>query len=186
MTLIRRNHPNPVREQWDRTLRWCGRFRRAIAAGDGDAGDFVLVVLQQFSTMHDWMTKALQRPTLQSAAENPAGPWGRKVTKPGAERCTVRVTWAGAIVYPAMVDPAWGATGSVATGRYAIRQACSPRGRCSSREERTTTPSPAPSSAILPATRALARLRPPARWPPRVSATPRACSRRAKCWSRGD
>ena len=48
---------------------------------------------------------------------SPVGPWGRKVTKPGAERCSVRVAWPGGIAYPAMVDPTWGATGSMATAR---------------------------------------------------------------------
>jgi hypothetical protein len=47
---------------------------------------------------------------------NPAGPWGREVTAPAADRCTVRVTWSG-VAYPAIVDPAWGATGSLAVGR---------------------------------------------------------------------
>lgn len=47
---------------------------------------------------------------------NPAGPWGRAVTKPGAASCTVRVAWSG-VAYPAMVDPAWTATGSMATAR---------------------------------------------------------------------
>ena len=49
---------------------------------------------------------------------SPAAPWGRRVTTPGAARCTVHVAWAGAIVYPAMLDPAWGATGSMATARW--------------------------------------------------------------------
>ncbi len=48
---------------------------------------------------------------------NPSGPWGRAVTRPGAERCAVTVAWAGA-VYPAMVDPSWTATGSMTTTRW--------------------------------------------------------------------
>jgi hypothetical protein len=47
---------------------------------------------------------------------NPAGPWGRAVTRPGAKRCAVGVTWKD-VSYPAMVDPEWGATGSMATER---------------------------------------------------------------------
>jgi len=43
-------------------------------------------------------------------------PWGREVTPPGADRCTVHVTWRS-ITYPALVDPAWVATGSMATLR---------------------------------------------------------------------
>jgi hypothetical protein len=48
--------------------------------------------------------------------EDPRGPWGRAVTPPGAERCEVRVQW-GEVPYPALVDPAWTATGSMATPR---------------------------------------------------------------------
>jgi hypothetical protein len=48
--------------------------------------------------------------------DNPASPWGRTVTKAGAERCTVNVTWSG-VAYPALVDPAWVATGSMVTAR---------------------------------------------------------------------
>lgn len=44
------------------------------------------------------------------------GPWGRAVTAPGARQCGVRVTW-GEVAYPAVVDPAWMATGSMATPR---------------------------------------------------------------------
>jgi hypothetical protein len=50
---------------------------------------------------------------------NPAAPWGRRVTAPGATECTVRVTWGGtdAIEHPALVDPTWVTTGSLVTGR---------------------------------------------------------------------
>jgi hypothetical protein len=47
---------------------------------------------------------------------NPAGPWGRTVVRPGAGRCGVRVAWASS-VYPAIVDPSWVATGSMAAAR---------------------------------------------------------------------
>ena len=47
---------------------------------------------------------------------DPRGPWGRAVTRPGAESCVVRVVWSG-VPYPAVVDPAWTATGSMATAR---------------------------------------------------------------------
>lgn len=47
---------------------------------------------------------------------SPAGPWGRAVTKPGAASCAVRLAWSG-VAYPAIVDPSWGATGSMATAR---------------------------------------------------------------------
>ena len=48
---------------------------------------------------------------------SPPAPWGRPVTSPGAACCTVRVAWDGAS-YPALVDPAWTATGSMAQIRY--------------------------------------------------------------------
>jgi formylglycine-generating enzyme required for sulfatase activity len=47
---------------------------------------------------------------------SPKAPWGRAVTAPGASRCAVRVSW-NAAAYPAMVDPGWTTTGSMATGR---------------------------------------------------------------------
>jgi len=50
---------------------------------------------------------------------SPVGPWGRPVVRPGASRCSVRVTWGGGVAYPAVVDPVWSATGSMATGRSA-------------------------------------------------------------------
>jgi hypothetical protein len=40
---------------------------------------------------------------------DPRAPWGRAVTPPGADRCTVTVRW-GAISYPALLDPVWVAT----------------------------------------------------------------------------
>src|SRR6266498_1948724 len=50
---------------------------------------------------------------------NPAGPWGRAVTAPGASTCTVKVSWPGSgISYPAVLDPRWGAVGFMATSRY--------------------------------------------------------------------
>jgi hypothetical protein len=47
---------------------------------------------------------------------SPAAPWGRPVTAPAASTCTLHVTWGG-ISYPAVVDPAWTTTGSMATAR---------------------------------------------------------------------
>jgi uncharacterized protein (TIGR03382 family) len=44
---------------------------------------------------------------------DPRGPWGRAVTTPNAEECTISVSWAGADVkYPAVVDPTWARTGN--------------------------------------------------------------------------
>jgi MYXO-CTERM domain-containing protein len=49
---------------------------------------------------------------------DPRPPWGRAVTAAGASRCEVRVTWrAEGLEYPALLDPAWTATGSLATAR---------------------------------------------------------------------
>jgi hypothetical protein len=49
---------------------------------------------------------------------NPAGPWGRTVTPPGAKRCRVRVSWAvDAVSYPALLDPRWQTTGSMSVAR---------------------------------------------------------------------
>jgi len=60
---------------------------------------------------------------------SPAGPWGRTVTNPDAERCTVRVTWAGNITYPAIVDPAWVTTGSLASSRRFATASVLPSGK---------------------------------------------------------
>jgi hypothetical protein len=49
---------------------------------------------------------------------NPAAPWGRRVTPPYATACHVHVSWPVDIAYPAIVDPAWTATGSMATARF--------------------------------------------------------------------
>jgi hypothetical protein len=48
---------------------------------------------------------------------NPRAPWGRAVTAPGAASCVLRVAWS-TTTYPAVLDPAWTATGSLATARY--------------------------------------------------------------------
>ena len=54
-----------------------------------------------------------------AADTNPAGPWGRAITPPGASTCRVHVAWDSATVaYPALLDPSWTATGSMVTGRY--------------------------------------------------------------------
>jgi len=43
--------------------------------------------------------------------DDPAAPWGRAVTAPGARSCRVVVAWADAHVrYPALVDPSWTST----------------------------------------------------------------------------
>jgi RHS repeat-associated protein len=47
-----------------------------------------------------------------------AAPWGRSVTAPGADTCTLRVRWPDeSVVYPAVLDPRWTTTGSMTTTR---------------------------------------------------------------------
>jgi len=47
-----------------------------------------------------------------------APPWDHPVTAPGASTCTLHVSWPGAAVqYPAVLDPRWTTTGSMATAR---------------------------------------------------------------------
>ena len=49
---------------------------------------------------------------------DPAAPWGRDVTPPGADSCTLRVRWPDEqVVYPAVLDPRWTTTGSMTTPR---------------------------------------------------------------------
>ena len=50
---------------------------------------------------------------------DPAPPWGRAVTAPGAATCQVTVTWPGSgVAYPALLDPRWTTTSSMGTARY--------------------------------------------------------------------
>jgi hypothetical protein len=54
---------------------------------------------------------------------NPAGPWGRAPTAPGASSCRVVVSWTDeAVRYPAILDPRWTTTGSLSVPRqdYAL------------------------------------------------------------------
>lgn len=48
---------------------------------------------------------------------SPLPPWGRAVTAPGATTCAVRVSWPASVQYPAVLDPAWSSTGSMAVHR---------------------------------------------------------------------
>ncbi|HYO64487.1 MAG TPA: kelch repeat-containing protein, partial [Archangium sp.] len=57
-------------------------------------------------------------------------PWERPVTAPGARECRVRVGWnAEAVRYPAVLDPMWSTTGSLATARRAFTTTVLPDGR---------------------------------------------------------
>jgi hypothetical protein len=50
---------------------------------------------------------------------DPRAPWGRAVIAPGAAECTLRVAWAGSpVAYPAVLDPAWTTTGSMAAPHF--------------------------------------------------------------------
>jgi hypothetical protein len=48
-----------------------------------------------------------------------AAPWDRPVTAPGANECSLRVSWDDArVTYPAIVDPVWSSGGTLAKARY--------------------------------------------------------------------
>jgi hypothetical protein len=59
---------------------------------------------------------------------NGGAPWGQPVVSPGGDRCTVHVTWNG-VTYPAMVDPAWSATGSMTVPRFDATVSLLPSGK---------------------------------------------------------
>ena len=53
-----------------------------------------------------------------AADTSPAAPWDRPVTPPGARHCTVVIAWDdAAVAYPALLDPSWSTTGSMASAR---------------------------------------------------------------------
>jgi len=55
-------------------------------------------------------------------------PWNRPVTAPGATTCAVHVTWTSGS-YPALVDPSWTTTGSLAHARDGLSVSALPDGR---------------------------------------------------------
>lgn len=53
-----------------------------------------------------------------AADTDPRAPWGRTLTRPGADSCVVMVRWSGeGLRYPAIVDPNWTTTGSMTSSR---------------------------------------------------------------------
>jgi len=49
---------------------------------------------------------------------DPSGPWGRAPKAPGSRECAVQITWdAARVTHPALVDPTWTTTASMATAR---------------------------------------------------------------------
>ncbi len=62
-----------------------------------------------------WAQVALQGCAADTSA---ALPYGRAVTAPGAAQCTVEITWpTTGVAYPAVLDPSWVSTGSLAVAR---------------------------------------------------------------------
>jgi hypothetical protein len=59
---------------------------------------------------------------------NPAAPWGRRPVPPGATSCTLTVSWHGAH-YPAVLDPTWSTTGSMAVPRIDHQMLMLPTGK---------------------------------------------------------
>ncbi|MHB8877761.1 MAG: Kelch repeat-containing protein, partial [Myxococcaceae bacterium] len=52
-----------------------------------------------------------------AADDSALGPWGRPLTPPGRESCLVELRWSETVGYPALLDPGWTTTGSMATPR---------------------------------------------------------------------
>jgi hypothetical protein len=75
-------------------------------------------------------TRTLAHVTLEGCAfdADPRAPWGRAVVPAEATSCVVRVRWAG-VTYPALVDPAWTTTGSMAQQREMHQATLLPSGR---------------------------------------------------------
>jgi hypothetical protein len=62
--------------------------------------------------------------------ESPASPWGRAPVPPGADACTVRVSWpSDGVVYPALLDPAWVSTATLSVARAHFSSQLLPNGR---------------------------------------------------------
>lgn len=62
------------------------------------------------------------------AQRNNGAPWDGVVTSPGSDRCIIHISWSD-VAYPAIVDPAWGTTGTLAHGRMAHTSTTLPSGR---------------------------------------------------------
>ena len=59
-----------------------------------------------------------------------SAPWERPLTAPGSRQCRVRVGWdAEAVKFPAVLDPVWSTTGSLAEARRGLSTTVLPDGR---------------------------------------------------------
>ena len=74
-----------------------------------------------FHTMHPWVSDGHGKSIAGTIAiegcaydHDVRAPWGRKVTAPGADRCTIVMGWSDeGLSYPILVDPLWASAGTM-------------------------------------------------------------------------